>query len=221
MKHLKLFEQLLTENLELEAKFNNDILPDLEKYCSKFLEQYVSIKNTFTDKKLNEIDILHRGYKKIHKDEALVKLKKRDKRRPLNTPNLLHTIAGELSEELHGWNMRSEGVFATSNDGVDIYGESYIFLPIGDYSYLYNDDVFDFTAFISTYKDIFIDRSSGEHKTEQVIKDNLYETISRYKNYNLKEAIVTKVEVSFNCDEYFMMNRKYISLYLKYLNNRK
>ena len=39
----------------------------------------------------------------------------RSDRRPMGTSEILHEITGELSNELFGWNMRGEGVFAMSN----------------------------------------------------------------------------------------------------------
>lgn len=222
MKHLKKYESFeIIDTEKLSMVFNNEIVPKIEKYCSKYLDEYVSIRDSFDDKELSRTDLMYRGYKRMYRNDDLVRRKMRDNRLPMSTSTKLHEITGELSNELFGWNMRSEGAFAMANIyEVSLYGHEFIFLPIGDYEYLYNDDILDYTRFLHIHTSIYKDKLTGFTKSKEKIKENLKEIISNYKNSNLKDAIITKVEVSFKCKEYYLLNRKFLDLYLKYLNER-
>ncbi|NPV12927.1 MAG: hypothetical protein HPY57_14240 [Ignavibacteria bacterium] len=68
-------------------------------------------------------------------------------RPPKDTPQHIHKMIGDLFVEKFGWNPRNKGVFATScyEDATlyNEYGDVYVFMPIGDYKYLYNPSVYD------------------------------------------------------------------------------
>ena len=85
---------------------------------------------------------------------------------------------------------------------------------------IYNDDVLDYTRFLHIHTSIYQDKLTGFRKSRNQIKENLKEVISNYKNSNLKDAIINKVEVSFKCDEYYLLNRRFLDFFLQYINNR-
>lgn len=210
----------------LANKFYTNILPKIEKNCSKFLDE---MKSNFPDK-ITSIEVLYRGKRDLRgiKDLDLIRLNRRKDRTPMSTYYPTHEALGELSEEYYGWNMRTEGVFTTASSGeAGLYGTPYIFLPIGDYNYLYNEKVRDLTRFLANNN---IDYTEGEHssgknimysKDKEKIKKRMSEIMSMYKGDNLKNAIHERVEVIFNCDEYFLVNKKFMTLFIDYMNKRK
>lgn len=221
MKHLKTYDLFENDSEDLSIIFKEEIIPELERDCSKYLDEYVDIRNLFDDKELIRTDLMYRGYRRMYRNDNLVRRTMRFDRKSMGTNDIVHDITGELSNELFGWNMRSEGAFAISNiHEASLYGHEFIFLPIGDYVYLYNDNVSDYTRFLSHNNISYYHKDTGLAKSRDEIKENLKEIISRYKNTDLIEAIRGKVEVSFKCKEYYLLNRKFLDLYLKYLNER-
>jgi len=148
-----------------------------------------------------------------------------EKRKPRNTQKYLHDIMNRLSKKKFGWEIRN-GVFATHDkseasryettgtawanriDG-DNMGTTNIFLPIGDFDFVYNEDINDFTDYIydqrmvpfSDWKD-----STGNNKYTktdwmrdlrlfaQECVDGYTDKINYHMEYN---------EVSFNVKEYY------------------
>jgi hypothetical protein len=233
MKYLEpynIFENLRREEA-FENKFKIDILPNIEKYCSKYLDILSEMKNTEDDNKLNENDILYRGMdssKKL-KDVGVLKMKVRKDRKPMSTRKITHDILSDYSMKLYNWDMRSEGVFATAyKNEASMYGHTFIFLPIGDYEFLYNENVEDLTRYLALYDIDYKPEPSdkdfplGDRKvrSEEEIIERVKETMEGYTDKDLIHGMRQKVEISFKCDEYYIIHNRYIYLFLQYINNR-
>lgn len=65
----------------------------------------------------------HRDNIDTHKEK-----KRRENRKPRMLPRELHEYLGEISNELFGWNVRSEGVFCGGYNLARDWGSPYIYL---------------------------------------------------------------------------------------------
>jgi len=85
-------------------------------------------------------DFIYRGSHSIKTfGNMLTKIKPRQDRKPLDTVRDLHDYLDELFKKYHGWNARSEGVFATPKLKLAKgFGRPFYMYPIGDFKFLYN-----------------------------------------------------------------------------------
>lgn len=225
MKYLKEYRLFENESeFESDREFNN-IIKKLEKYCSKYLDILTEMRNQEDDNKLKSDNILYRGYKfyKVDDNLDLFKFKRRFDRNPANTREITHQLLGKYSKELFGWDMRSSGVFASgSKTETTLYGTTFIFLPIGNYSFLYNENIMDLTRYLSMYNiDMEMVGTRDYTRDEVEIDERIQPLLNGYTDKDLINGINKKVEISFNCDEYFLLNVKYLDFFLEYINNRK
>lgn len=136
-------KQYLTES---EAGIN-EILDMLEKDCLPFIKEM---------RKISPDILICRGSRKSI--ENIRKIKRRKDREPTDTPEWAQYILDEAFEDKFGWRARSEGVFASDYGVADKYGNSYIFFPIGKYSYLWSSVTKDLwykvDSFVSKYENI-------------------------------------------------------------------
>lgn len=133
------------------------------------------------------------------------------KRRPLHTKEDLHNKLSELFKDKFGWNPRSEGAFAFSNETkANLFGNTYLFFPTGEYDFVYNEDIIDLTNFLYNYK------NKNKNHTHEFLKD----IVNEYKDDNLKLAIESGAEISFNCDGYIIISPRFIDFFLQYINTR-
>jgi len=143
-------------------------------------------------------------------------------RKPKDTEEFIHDLINEISEEKFGWGIRN-GVFVTTNDAeATRHGEPYIFIPIGHYEYAWHPKVVDLTDklfddWVSSlagymhhyHPDVFYRKNPRVFaEWKQVYKEfrekYFKKLINEYKNTDLKQA--DWVEVSFKCDEYFLIH---------------
>lgn len=224
MKYLKTFENMNDEDI-----FYSEISFLIEEDCEKYINMLTEYKNKI-GRELKSYDIFYRGYGRIRlADEGIIEFKTRKDRIPKSTHIGSHNSVSELSKEYFGWDMRTEGVFATANkDELIYYGRKHIFLPIGDYKFLYNENVDDLTRYLHDNK---IDYEYGipdkdasvmpkKYKDVNIIKNNLRKIVSEYTDKNLDKAIEKKVEVSFKCDRYYLLNIKYEKIFIDFVNNQ-
>lgn len=231
MRYIKLFEYFTEDELEesedsIELLFYSEILNIIENDCQKYINELIQYRIRLGRDLYKESDILYRGYKSTYKNDNIVELKSRDDRKPIGTNSNTHKAVGELSKEYFGWDMRSAGIFATSNIiDLQYYGTQYIFLPIGDYKFLYNENIDDLTRFFYKNK---IDYNSvnvpgmnmvKSYKSFEDIKSSVKVIISEYTDKYLSKAIENKVEVSFKCDRYYLLNSKFSKVFMKFINN--
>lgn len=58
---------------------------------------------------------------------------------------IVHNLFNDIGKEVFGWPIRN-GVSTTSDFGRTVFGKMYIFLPIGDYKYVYSPGIRDFNS---------------------------------------------------------------------------
>ena len=151
----------------------------------------------------------------------------RDDRRPFSTDLREHEIIDEIFNKKFGWKVRSNSVFASSNEfEAEVYGESYIFFPIKKYRFVWSPKVRDLWGTLGAIrKEVLAKRGIGifskrPHLARETwfikewieggeLKKHFEPVIKQYTDKNLQQAIRQGVEVAFNCKNYFLVNRKY------------
>jgi hypothetical protein len=218
---MKNYNKFIIEDLS-----EDEIKEILHRDCEQFLYEGV---------------ILYRGMKLDIEDYQL--FQRKHERTPSDMPVHIHQILDELFERLHGWKARSSGVFATGSfDDAKFYSkrlgfngmvefDPYIFVPKGEYEFLYNPAIGDLFPYIdeSGYKNISewygIDNIDGglsywgdEHDErykkiqqdyEKALNKFLEEIVEGYQDYDIVDAASYYNEIMFNCDEYYLFNIKY------------
>jgi hypothetical protein len=181
------FKEFLTEETENTMEL-------IQKNCKPFL------------KEMKGSEILYRGYKDDFSDHV-VKTRRKN-RKPTNTPVEVQNILDKYFLRYHGWKVRSEGIFATSNYfDAKFYGSAYIFFPIGNYSYIWSPEIKDMYDNI-----IFEYEKYGKMKKEKLkkLEEDLLDIIkNKFQTNDLKAAIKSENEIMFNVDTYYLVNRKY------------
>lgn len=168
----------LDRNKLIEA--SKPIIDMLKKDCSKFIED---IKGSGS--------LLYRGNNKFVDEFGVFDVRK--DRKPSSTNKDLSQLIDMSLFDKFGFKPRSEGVFTTSNESdASIYGQVFLFFPIGNYKYIWSEQVGDLYTDITSidefdkFKDTFIDT-------------------------DLKSAIKTGNEIVFICDKYYLIKTRYES----------
>ena len=179
--------------------FTDSIAKRLKKDCMPFIKEM---------KSNNLYNWFYRATEHHYKD--ISKIKPRKNRRPRNMPLEIHKYMDKVFKKKFGWNVRSEGVFVSSdrNQLEYIYGDTYLFFPIGNYKYVYHPWVKDiFMKFDGEY-DLDPKRISDE--TIKKVKEGFHEIVPQYTNKNLGISYSNIVEVAFKCKSYYMVNEKFV-----------
>lgn len=190
------------------------IINESEQTFKKVLSKCSDIVKIYKNSEM----YLYRGidaYAYANKD--IIKKKPRKRREPKDTPIEIQKIADSIFYKKFNWKPRSQGVFVTSNysDALS-YGVPYIFLPINGYNFLWSPTVDDLTAYLSSngilnsldYRMVLIhDKDRLKRKLEDIIKT--------YKETNLKQAIKSDNEITFNCSEYYLVDTDYWAEYIE------
>jgi len=164
------------ENFLLKNNFNI-FIKDIERDCKFYLSM---LKGKNKDKLL-----LRATYEF---SDPLKKFDMLKDRKPLDTPIDIHNILNSYFKKKFGWNVRN-GVFAyITNEIVDVmeYGEPYIFLPIGNFEYVYSDKIVDLTRHISNNLDVDI--------VSYLIKNRIN---GDYREYYLNKIEQNQIELSW------------------------
>lgn len=159
-------------------------------------------------------ELLWRGSKKTICD--IEKFIPRKDRKPLDTPMEIHKFLDELFLKYHGWRARSEGVFADIMERTFLYGNSYLFFPIGNYKYLWSESVTDLTSELIAIIGLY-DKSLKNPLIPEEERDIEKSIKEKYINKGLKQASLRKYggEIIFKCKGYYLVNQKYYDELLK------
>jgi len=184
------YKYLTRENKERKKQI-------LEKECSKFFK-VIKKKSYF----YRGIDGLSTDFKKI---------KSRKDRKPRDTPFYVHKRIDEMFKKYFGWYVRSEGIFTSpDSDDLEDYGDIYIFVPVGDFQYIWSREVKDLYTELLNIKAV----SERKISSEKLIKNtfekraDIIEDIIKKYHYNKGLNLSTKYknEVIFKCDYYYVLN---------------
>jgi hypothetical protein len=147
MKYIKLFEELSTQkdidvaNRAPSYLKSEEIYKIIQRDCAPFLEELRSQKLSEDPLK----NFLFRMYL-IDKDIEIKNVRK--DRRPRDTGIRTHNILNDLFLEYHGVKAREQGVFVTNDFKYEGDAPVNIFFPIGEYKYLYHENVHDLFPFM-------------------------------------------------------------------------
>lgn len=154
------------------------IIEMLKKDCSKFIED---IKGSGS--------LLYRGTHKMVGEFDAFDVRKN--RKPSSTHKDLSKMVDDSLFDKFGVRPRSEGVFSTSDEGsARNYGQIFLFFPIGDYEYIWSDQIEDLYVDITNFSDF------------DMYKDT-------FTNTDLKSGIESGNEIVFICDKYYLIKTRY------------
>ena len=153
----------------------------------------------------------------------VTKIKPRKDRKPLDTVRDLHDYLDELFKKYHGWNARSEGVFATPKLSLAKgFGKPFYMYPIGDFKFLYNPKSEDIVELLEPLRiqlrsdaDPVARRKEPYFPNSWDIEDEvaeaakkekeLLEIIKGYKSTGLSTATAKNAELMIKCKSYYMI----------------
>lgn len=206
MKHLKTYK--VFESIESEINFDK-IVEVLSTECSEFLDilEQFNIEGVFRGHKIWDEGNIVDGFWKITPFE---------KRLPRDTKSSISKLLDEEFEKKFGIPLRSKGIFASKDMSIaKDYGkhknEAFLFFPKNGFRYFWNpqiDDLFtelrDNTSFYN--KEPFFWSSSEKREFQNIL-------------YGYQEGEIEKVkwqEITFICDEYYLLDLDYYDKFLNY-----
>lgn len=170
-----------------------DIITLLEMNCHKFLDE------------IKDDCLLYRGYNIKDTDEKItdglyIKTTRKD-RRPLSTSPKLHDEMNQKFFDIYGDKLRTEAVFtSTDRSSTWMYGNEYLFFPIGEYRYYWNPKI----------KDLYV---------EVLDMVDFNEIVNGYLSDNIENS--NKNEVMFVCEKYYLVDSDYERYIRDYLYTRQ
>jgi hypothetical protein len=206
VKHLKTYK--VFESIESEINFDK-IVEVLSTECSEFLDilEQFNIEGVFRGHKIWDEGNIVDGFWKITPFE---------KRLPRDTKSSISKLLDEEFEKKFGIPLRSKGIFASKDMSIaKDYGkhknEAFLFFPKNGFRYFWNpqiDDLFtelrDNTSFYN--KEPFFWSSSEKREFQNIL-------------YGYQEGEIEKVkwqEITFICDEYYLLDLDYYDKFLNY-----
>lgn len=234
-KHFLFEKQLSLFSKKELAKIT--LAPDEQSIKHFFLEnckEYIDfVKHNFKNKEdYYNYGLLYRGFKKSVDDVNKNIFVSQEFREPKDTSEEIHNDIDKLFYKKFRWHVRSQGVFATHNyDETWRYGEEYMFFPIGKYKFvwspeitdLYADHLYGFEDQIRSDLEDDWKEKRDNHKSKkpfislgEYIDDNyekyydkeLEEIVDKYKDTDLKNAILSRNEITFDCNKYYLIEPK-------------
>jgi len=205
MKHLKSYK--LFENLETEMNFDK-IVEILSTECSEFLDllEEKNIKGLYRGATIHETPIV----------DGFWKMKPFENRLSRDTKSHISKLLDDGFVNKFGIPLRSRGVFATKDLSIAAeYGrfrkEAFLFFPKNGFRYFWNSQIEDLytelrdnTSFYN--KEPFFWSSSEKRQFQNIL-------------YGYQEGEIEKVkwqELTFICDEYYMLDLDYYDKFLNY-----
>lgn len=194
----------LNEDIEKELQYYNPIerteidvaWNKIQKECKPFLRD---IKNADS--------FLYRGM--MHGKGTFFKKKVRKNRVPTTTTKSLHEAYDRYFNEKFGWKARSNGLFVTgSTNDAGSYGRTYMIFPIGNYKFVWSEDVGD--LFIYGHDNNL--RSNKHMDFKNTPPEEYYQTVKNvmdkasYTDKNIVSAINSENEIMINSDTYYALD---------------
>jgi hypothetical protein len=146
------------------------------------------------------------------------KIKPRKNRKPKDPPKEVHEYLDKEFKKAFGWNVRSEGVFATADLDIDEdYGIPYYFYPSNGFKMVYSDTIEDLTLYLEDNNVILND--VWNHNKRELLdgwKSKIDELgiVYEYKQggpSDINRALQTFNEVIFKCDFYYIVNVDFVT----------
>lgn len=148
----------------------------------------------------------------------------RQDRNPKDTEPLIHDFLDEWSRKEWGWKWRSEGVYTSTDyrDSLRYGNKSFLFFPIGNYSYLYNREVSDIADYNIAYEWIkqYKEGDKSDLWAYNRAKQFIEKFLSEYTDKGLKKYHNTSgqnvIEVVWKCREYYLIGTDYYKYIKEY-----
>lgn len=187
MKLLKFLKQTLTSDLvNTSFELDRNAIDIIKKDCAPYFAEY---KKAFTEPFYRTVIEKYRPERgegvKLHSHTTY--------RIPYDSSVKLHRYTNKILKEMFGWYVRN-GVFAWKKD----HGTGHIFLPIGELQYVWSPAIHDL------YSDVIIKVMYGDKELNDTDKSYIDKNMSTYTDKGINK--VGFQEVSFNCDEYYLLN---------------
>ena len=191
---------------------NEKVDDKIKSFTSAFIKEFRSVLEKDIEQLIwrghNKVSTTHYTLKNVHKS-----------RKPRFIPDELHQYLGKVSQDLWGWNMRSEGAFTADKKTAEGFGRGFIFIPVGNYQYVWADDETKNTVY-SLYDDYVTTQNndiySEQEKKERLetIREHISDTYKReYQSNKLAEYLSITAnptfEAIFNCDKYILVHPDY------------
>lgn len=156
------FGEYITEVSKLKLK-EYGVIKAISIKCKPFIKEF---KNSGCK------DVLWRGTQK-DTNKTVVEVRPRTDRMPKDMPPEIHNEFDYRFRKKFGWYVRGEGVFTVSKRSTaESYGTGMIFLPVGEYEYVYNPEIDDLYS--------HIDSDMGQFALEDFDDDFEYDWNNEY-----------------------------------------
>ena len=133
--------------------------------------------------------------------DGLWEYKVRTDRPPVDTDRRVHSIIDNVFLEQFGHRYRSNAAFAVGDRiAAGEYGHGYLFIPIGNFDFLWSPVYPDLSRDFSAYVE---NNPPGTKADEALIRKFLAE--GDYRQSNLIAAIASNNEIMFNCQSYYLL----------------
>jgi len=157
--------------------------------------------------------IIYRSFNSNH-FHNLKKIKHYYNRAPVDTDIFIHNRFNKLFEKYFGWKVRN-GVFTTQSEtyseSISTDNTTYIFIPIGEYQYVYSNFVDDFYEGVidNFYNideeiDIILNNKTIYDLTDEEL-ENIF-VLLEYRDFGVPCKFT---EISFNSKYYYLLDTKY------------
>jgi len=175
---------------------------DLDKKCKPYIKELKGAKS-----------LLIRGVAQPKVPQFMTIRSVRKDRNPRLIDTKLHMKLGKLSKELFGWNIRSEGLFTTKSEiDVRMWGKPVIIFPIGNFKYVWKDDVTELYKQYDSWNPFGDNENIFELDIEPEIRGYHTDNLNKY----LRMPAKITSECIINCNTYYSINMKWYQTLLTY-----
>jgi len=208
---MRLVRYITEESSAERVEFNSveEIADELKRKCAPYLREFG------TDW------YFYRGVRSLGKNDkdkfAIFKKKPRMNRKPMNMRQDIQDYLNKIFKKKFGWMPRNTGVFATHNySETYTYGYGLIFMPIGQYKYIYNPDVDD--LFINTpHRVINFDKNgelindiagtNGDDDYDRKKLEKWKKRVEGFRDSGMKTWLSQRTfESMWRCKEYYLID---------------
>lgn len=126
-------------------------------------------------------------------------------RDPVSTPKAFSNAADAFFNKQFRWTPRRDGTFAVKDLSLARhYGEGNIFIPLGDFRFIWSEDVSDLYIAYDEIKEDWYDKNL--QRDEMIEKWIEYLGTAGYTNQDLGRAIASGNEIMFDCNQYLLVH---------------